>query len=133
MKAYVVSQAGEHIELWQQRELRDPEVGAGEVLIKVKATSLNYRDLMIAKGRYGAPTVAELIPLSDGAGEVVAVGAGVTKWAGGDRVVGSFFTHWKSGQFRAEYPNAALGGRRAACLPSMWCFPLMALFVFPAT
>ena len=79
MKAYVVSQAGEHIELWQQRELRDPEVGAGEVLIKVKATSLNYRDLLIAKGRYGAPNLTELVPLSDGAGEVVAVGAGVRK------------------------------------------------------
>jgi NADPH:quinone reductase-like Zn-dependent oxidoreductase len=123
MKAYVVSQAGEHIELWQQRELRDPEVGAGEVLIKVKATSLNYRDLMIAKGRYGAPTVAELIPLSDGAGEVVAVGAGVTKWAGGDRVVGSFFTHWKSGQFRAEYPNAALGGAASGMLAEYVVLP----------
>jgi NADPH:quinone reductase-like Zn-dependent oxidoreductase len=97
MKAYVVSHAGEHIELWQQRELRDPEVGPGEVVIKVKATSLNYRDLMIANSRYGAPSVTELVPLSDGAGEIVAVGAGVTKWAEGDRVAGSFFTHWKSG------------------------------------
>jgi NADPH:quinone reductase-like Zn-dependent oxidoreductase len=123
MKAYVVTQVGEDVELWQQRELRDPEVGPGEVVIKVKATSLNYRDLMIAKSRYGAPTVAELVPLSDGAGEVVAVGAGVTKWAGGDRVAGSFFTHWKSGQFRAEYPNAALRGSASGMLAEYVTLP----------
>lgn len=132
MKAYVVSHAGEHIELWQKRELRDPEVGPGEVVIKVKATSLNYRDLMIAKSRYGAPTVTELVPLSDGAGEVVAVGAGVTKWAEGDRVAGSFFTHWQSGQFRPEYPNGALGGAASGMLAEYVMLPAHGVVRIPS-
>ncbi len=132
MKAYVLTQVGEDVELWQQRELRDPEVGPGEVVIKVKATSLNYRDLMIAKGRYSAPTVGELIPLSDGAGEIVAMGAGVTNWAGGDRVVGSFFTHWKSGQFRAEYPNAALGGTASGMLAEYVVLPADGIVRIPS-
>lgn len=132
MKAYVVSNGVEQTELWQQREIRTPEVGAGEVLINVKATSLNYRDLMIAKGSYRTPTAAELIPLSDGAGEVVAVGAGVTKWAEGDRVAGSFFTHWKAGPFRAEYPNAALGGTASGMLAEYVVLPAEGVVRIPS-
>lgn len=110
MKAYLASQDTQQPDLWHQAVLPDPEVGPGQVLIKVRATSLNYRDLMIAKGRYGSPNAKELIPLSDGAGEIVAVGAGVTQWKIDDRVCGSFFTNWKSGIFLAEYHCAALGG-----------------------
>lgn len=123
MKAYVISKAGEHEDLWHQEELQDPEVGPGEVLIKVKATSLNYRDLRIAKSRYGSPTATELVPLSDGAGEVVAVGPGVSRWSVGDRVAGSFFSHWQSGIFRAEYHNAALGGSASGMLAEYVTLP----------
>ena len=123
MKAYVVSKATEQTDFWQQKELRDPEAGAGEVLIKVKATSLNYRDLMVAKGRYGTPTADDLIPLSDGAGEVVGIGQGVTKWKVGDRVAGSFFRDWQAGSPLAGHQAAALGGSVSGMLAQYVVLP----------
>jgi len=72
-------------------QLPDPRLGPGQVLVRVRATSLNYRDLMVASGRYGPGVPLPLIPLSDGAGEISAVGEGVTRWEVGDRVVGTFF------------------------------------------
>src|SRR5688500_1646022 len=73
-------------------EAKTPSPGFGEVLIRVHAASLNYRDLLIAKGV--PPTEHGRVPLSDGAGEVVAVGAGVLQWKSGDRVCGQFFRDW---------------------------------------
>jgi NADPH:quinone reductase-like Zn-dependent oxidoreductase len=88
-----------------------PRPGVGQVLVRMRATSLNYRDLLIAKGRYGrsAPRLP-LVPLSDGAGEVVEVGAGVTRLKPGDRVASSFFQKWIEGPFDAEKAASALGG-----------------------
>lgn len=123
MKAYVVSKAGEQTDFWQQKELHDPEVGSGEVLIRVRATSLNYRDLMVARNKYGSPSAEELIPLSDGAGEVVAIGQGVSKWKVGDRVAGSFFRDWISGGPRAEHQAAALGGSASGMLAQYVVLP----------
>ena len=104
MKAYRLS-VGDGIEGLVPVELPDPAPGPGEVLIRVRATSLNYRDLLIAR-RSQQP----VIPLSDGAGEVVAVGQGVTRVAAGDRVAGCFFLDWRDGEVRPEYISAALGG-----------------------
>ena len=98
----------------QINDLPIPVPGAGEVLIRVRATSLNYRDLMVADGRYGRVAVP-LIPLSDGAGEVVELGEGVTRWEAGDRVAGSFFQGWLAGPFRKGIMETALGG----ALPGM--------------
>jgi len=123
MKAYVVSNSTGQSDLWQQKELRDPEAGSGEVLIRVKATSLNYRDLMVARNKYGSPTAGQLIPLSDGAGEVVTVGQGVSKWKAGDRVAGSFFRDWKSGSPRADHQAAALGGSASGMLAQYVVLP----------
>lgn len=82
-----------------------PKPGPGQVAIKVRACSLNYRDQAIIKGVYmGGPVPAPIIPLSDGAGEVVAVGEGMTRFAVGDRVAGTFFQNWVDGP-----PNAAVG------------------------
>jgi NADPH:quinone reductase-like Zn-dependent oxidoreductase len=86
-------------------ERPEPTPGPGELLIGVRATSLNYRDLLLAR-RSAQP----VIPLSDGAGEVLAVGAGVTGFAAGDRVAGCFFLSWPDGEVRPEYIRAALGG-----------------------
>ena len=80
------------------------------MLVRVRATSLNYRDLMIATGRYGAGIPLPLIPLSDGAGEIVALGASVTQWKVGDRVAGTFFQNWQAGPIRREAFDSALGG-----------------------
>ena len=104
MKAYRVSGGGGNEGLVQV-ELPDPEPGPGEVLVRVRATSLNYRDLLIAR-RSQQP----VIPLSDGAGEVVTVGPGVTRVAAGDRVAGCFFLLWSNGDVQPEYIGAALGG-----------------------
>jgi NADPH:quinone reductase-like Zn-dependent oxidoreductase len=73
------------------------------------ATSLNDRDLLVSDGRYGKVPLP-LIPLSDGVGEIAAVGEGVTRWKAGDRVAGAFFQGWQSGPFRREMANTALGG-----------------------
>ena len=88
-----------------------PTAGPGEVLVRVRATSLNRRDLMMLNNRYGAPGSADGgIPLSDGAGEVIAVGANVTRFAVGDRVAGIFFADWIDGKRDAAALASARGG-----------------------
>jgi NADPH:quinone reductase-like Zn-dependent oxidoreductase len=79
-------------------EVPRPVPAAGEMLIRVRANSLNYRDQMIPKGRYfGGPIQVPITPLSDGAGVVESVGPGVTGFAIGDRVAGTFFQGWEDG------------------------------------
>ena len=92
------------------KQLAEPKLAPGEVLVRLHATSLNYRDLMVASGRYGAGVPLPLIPLSDGAGEIVALGEGVTRWSAGDRVAGTFFQNWLTGPVRREAFDSALGG-----------------------
>jgi len=79
-------------------DLDKPRLGPGEVSIRVHACSLNYRDQAIVMGRYmGGPVPAPTIPFSDGAGEVTAIGEGVTQFKVGDRVAGTFFQSWEDG------------------------------------
>jgi NADPH:quinone reductase-like Zn-dependent oxidoreductase len=88
-----------------------PPVGPGQVRVRIRAASLNYRDLLIASGRYGrsAPTYP-LVPLSDAAGEVLAVGPEVSRLKPGDRVAGAFFQRWIDGPFDSTKGASALGG-----------------------
>ncbi|HKU88426.1 MAG TPA: NAD(P)-dependent alcohol dehydrogenase [Steroidobacteraceae bacterium] len=88
--------------------VRDP--GEHEVLVRVRATSLNRRDVYVKLGRYPGSMPPALVPLSDGAGEVVAVGARTTRFAAGDRVAAIFFQKWLEGRFRPEHFASALGG-----------------------
>jgi NADPH:quinone reductase-like Zn-dependent oxidoreductase len=78
-----------------------PSPGEGEVLVQVRASSLNFRDKIILDGWYPAPVPPGRVPLSDAAGDVVAVGAGVTRFKTGDRVINSFFPNWFAGSFNA--------------------------------
>ncbi|HEV3272674.1 MAG TPA: NAD(P)-dependent alcohol dehydrogenase [Candidatus Methylacidiphilales bacterium] len=87
-----------------------PEPGAGEAMIRVRAVSLNYRDLLVVKGKYNPRMKLPRVPISDGAGEIVSVGAGVTGWKAGDRVAVPFFPAWLDGELTAEKSASALGG-----------------------
>ena len=91
-------------------ERLEPSPGFGQVLIKLRAASLNYRDLMVVKGLYNPKQPLPLIPLSDGVGEVVAIGEGVTRVHSGDRVAGTFFQNWLSGELTEAKAKSALGG-----------------------
>jgi NADPH:quinone reductase-like Zn-dependent oxidoreductase len=91
-------------------ERANPKPGPGEVLIRVHAVSLNYRDLLIVQGRYQRGMRLPLVPMSDGAGEVVDTGAGVTRVKRGDRVAGIFMQGWLSGEVSPLYARTALGG-----------------------
>ncbi len=86
-----------------------PEPAAGNVVVRVRAASLNYRDLVHLRNKAGRD-VAGRVPLSDGAGEVVAVGSQVSNVNVGDRVLGCFFQTWSSGSFEMAHHQAALGG-----------------------
>src|SRR5882672_1002178 len=111
MKAYLMTEPGKGADAWKQVTRTDPVPSPGQVLIAVRAASLNYRDLMQAKGLYPGLPKREFIPLSDGAGEVVAVGEGVTQFHAGDRVAGNFFQNWVSGPVQTGgFRGSDLGG-----------------------
>jgi NADPH:quinone reductase-like Zn-dependent oxidoreductase len=90
--------------------LPDPQPQRGEVLIRVHAVSLNFRDLMVVLGRYNPKMQLPRIPASDGTGEVVAVGEGVTRVKPGDHVAGIFMQNWIEGDADAAKVRGALGG-----------------------
>lgn len=87
-----------------------PTAGPGEVLVDLKAATLNYRDLIVREGRYGGDQKRDLIPLSDGAGIVRQVGDGVSRDRIGERVVLGFMPGWLDGSFSARKQASALGG-----------------------
>ncbi len=87
----------------------DPQPGTREILIRVRATSLNYRDLMVLKGGGRGPTRLGVVPLSDGAGEVVGLGAGANRFVIGDRVIPCFHPRWFGGPIKADYLTDRLG------------------------
>ena len=108
MKAYHVLKGATTMEGLVAVELDRPTPGAGQVLVRVRAVSLNFRDLAVVTGNYpGGAVQRDTIPLSDGAGEVVEVGDGVDRFAVGDRVAGTFFQVWVDG--RPPPTIAALG------------------------
>src|SRR5205823_635419 len=84
------------------RERRAPTPGPTDILIRIHAASINRRDLMILEQTYPVPGKANVVPLSDGAGEVVAIGAKVTRFKVGDRVTGSYFPRWRDGRLEAD-------------------------------
>ncbi|MCU1289414.1 MAG: NADPH:quinone reductase [Acidobacteria bacterium] len=108
MKAYEIREFG--IEKLALAERETPAPKACEVLVKFHAASLNFRDLMMIKGLYNPKLKMPLVPLSDGAGEVVAVGETVTKWKVGDRVCPIFMQGWLDGAIEYKKARTALGG-----------------------
>ncbi|MCP9496747.1 MAG: NAD(P)-dependent alcohol dehydrogenase [Pyrinomonadaceae bacterium MAG19_C2-C3] len=90
-------------------ERDEPHAGARQVLIRVRAVSLNYRDLMVTKGAYNPRQKLPLVPCSDGAGEVVAVGDEVKDFKVGDRVASCFFQNWIDGEMTDAQARTSLG------------------------
>jgi NADPH:quinone reductase-like Zn-dependent oxidoreductase len=91
-------------------ERSDPSPGPGHVLLHIRAASLNYRDLLTVQGLYNPKQPLPLIPLSDGVGEVVRLGEGVTRVKEGDRVAGIFAQKWLAGEPTRQKLLATLGG-----------------------
>ncbi len=88
-----------------------PKCGRGQVMVRMRAASLNFRDLSVANGTYMLSALPpDLVPLSDGAGEVVEVGDGVTRVKPGDRVAGIFMQGWLGGDIEPQHGQTALGG-----------------------
>ncbi|MEH3108017.1 MAG: NAD(P)-dependent alcohol dehydrogenase [Sphingomonas fennica] len=105
MRKAILAKGAADLDALRIVEAQVPTPGPGEVLIRVRACSLNFRDQMIVQGRYfGGPIAEDIVPLSDGAGEVAAIGAGVTRVAEGDRVAGIFFPAYHAGP-----PTPAIG------------------------
>ena len=108
-----------------------PSPGERDVLVRIRAVSLNYRDLLTVKGGYGSRQKLPLIPLSDGAGVVEAVGSGVTQFKAGDKVIGSFFENWIGGRPTRDKLAGALGGSADGVLCEYRVFRQEALILSP--
>ncbi|MBI3824000.1 MAG: NAD(P)-dependent alcohol dehydrogenase [Planctomycetes bacterium] len=108
MKTIVIQAFG--IDNLQTIDRPEPTPGPGQVLLKMKAWSLNYRDLMMVNGLYNPKLKLPFVPLSDGVGEVIGVGAGVTRVKVGDRVAGCFMQKWTDGELNDACAKSALGG-----------------------
>ncbi|CAA0093347.1 Alcohol dehydrogenase [Zhongshania aliphaticivorans] len=106
-----------------------PEPNAGEVLVRWRASSLNYHDYMVILGHI--PSEDGRIPMSDGAGEVVAVGAGVTKWNTGDKVVSLFFPDWLEGKPSLSKTLGVTGDSIDGCAVEYACVNAQALTAMP--
>lgn len=108
-----------------------PEPGHGEVLVRMQAAAINNRDLAILHGAY--PNPPGIVPFSDGAGEVLAVGEGVPDFAVGDRVVTSFYPDWESGPADAGNHRVSLGCEIDGVLAEHALLPSSALVAAPAS
>ncbi len=109
MKVYEITESFgiDHLTL-AEREMPSP--GRGQALVKIKCVSLNYRDLLMVKGLYNPKIPLPFVPFSDGAGDVIAVGEGVSRVKVGDRVAGIFMQDWIDGELTEVKFRSALGG-----------------------
>ncbi len=112
-------------------EMPDDPTGS-LVLVKMRACSLNYRDLLMKSGKSASGGDQPVVPLSDGAGEVVAVGGKVTDFAVGDRVALTFFEEWEDGPFDMRYHKAARGGSSDGALSEYVIAPAHSMVKIPA-
>ncbi len=107
MRVFHLNQFGiEHLKL---ADAPAPQPGHGEIVLNVKALSLNYRDLLVVTGQYNPKLKLPAVPISDGAGVVSAVGPGVMRVRVGDRVMSHFVSGWLAGPFKQEYLATTLG------------------------
>jgi NADPH:quinone reductase-like Zn-dependent oxidoreductase len=132
MKVYEIKQGSTSLEGLRQAERPEPQPGPRQVLVRVHATSLNFRDQAVIAGQYfGGPVSRNLIPLSDGAGEVTSVGPGVTRFKPGDRVAATFFQVWIDGSPSGPVPT--LGSPLDGMLAGYVALPEDGLVALPSS
>ncbi len=130
MKAVRIREFGtEHLVV---EELPRPQPGPGEVLLRMKAAALNFRDLLMVRGLYNPKQPLPLIPCSDGVGLVEDCGAGVTEWKPGERVLPCFAPDWLAGEPEREALRTTLGGPRDGTLAEWMVLPAHGLVRAPA-
>jgi NADPH:quinone reductase-like Zn-dependent oxidoreductase len=113
-------------------ETPPPKPGPGEVVVDVKAFSLNYRDLLVIKGLYNPKLKLPVTPVSDGAGVISAVGDEVVGVNAGDRVMSHFISGWIDGPFRQEYVGTTLGAPAAGLAAEQVVLPADAVLPIPS-
>lgn len=111
MKAYTT--LGDGIDRLKLNEVREPKIKFNEILVKMSAVSLNYRDLLVINGVESWKPPAPRIPISDGVGEIIALGDGVSSFQVGDKVAGIFLPKWLDGELMPEKYVLPLGGAAA--------------------
>ena len=131
MKAYHIDRFGS-VGGIVRRSSEDPRPGLKEVLMRVHASSLNYRDLMVLKGGGRGSTKIGVVPLSDGAGEVAAIGEGVTRVKIGDRIAGCFHPRWFGGPIKPDYLTDRLGANLDGMLAEYAVFNEEAVVLLPS-
>jgi NADPH:quinone reductase-like Zn-dependent oxidoreductase len=121
MKTYVIESFG--LDGLKVVDRPEPKPGHGQVLVRWKAFSLNYRDLMVVKGIYNPKLKLPIVPLSDGAGVIEAVGEGATRFKVGARVTSVFLQDWKAGDLTDALTRTALGGALEGVLAEVSVLP----------
>lgn len=135
MRAYQFDAFG--LENLKLVDVAEPVPGPGEVLLQVRAISLNYRDLMVIRGQYNPHVRLPATPISDGAGVISAIGPGVTQVKVGQHVCTHFISGWLDGRFRAEYTGTTLGtpgpglAAEQVVLPTAAVIPIPEGYDFP--
>lgn len=115
MKAYHIERFGD-LDGLVLRDHDVPSPGPRQVLVRLRAASFNYRDLLVFNARYSHPIAPGLVPLSDGAGEVVALGDGANRFGVGDRVISTFFPLWIDGRLTPEVGKGQWGSQNDGML-----------------
>src|SRR5262245_55959019 len=132
MRVFLLPKRGAGIDALAKSERPVPKPSHRQVLVRIAACSLNYRDIGIVRGTYAQPVRDNIIPLSDGAGEVIEVGPDVMRVKAGDRVAGCFFQRWPGGQMTAEAHASALGGGTDGVLAEHVVLEEQGVVKFPA-
>ena len=131
MRAWQIVRGG-GVDTLELAEVATPEPGPGEVRIRMRANSINYRDLTTIEDPVSRKLPFPTVPNSDGAGEVTALGAGVTGIAVGDRVASCFFSDWEAGPCSTGAMASALGGARQGVLAEEVVLPAHGVIPIPA-
>lgn len=129
VRSYHVN-SGDGIDGLSLRTHEPPMPGIGEVAVAVHAVSLSFRELLVLRGQYVLPVKPDVIPVSDGAGQVIAVGSGVQRVRPGDRVTATLFPQWLNGPLKPQY-LPQLGGSLDGMLTELAVLPEQALVPIP--